>query len=264
MLDNLLSKDTLQPPNETLHLPRILCLHGGGVTGDIFKAQARALIKHLPDFRLVFANAPFFSGPGPDIIPVYEDYGPFRRWLRWRPEHPEIDSEAAAKMIISSLERCKQEDKGDGPWVGLLGFSQGAKIAASLLYDQQIRVERERKADTDYRFAVLLAGRGPLLSFCHHSASPALMTAGQMSLESFDYPGKSLHVLRLPTIHVHGLNDEGLYWHRKMLKQYHDPKTSTLIEWKGAHRVPLKRADVMKVATEVYRVAQEQGIDVPC
>lgn len=263
MSDNiLLEEPSLQPPNEKLHLPRILCLHGGGVTGDIFRLQARALIRHLPDFRLVFADAPFFSEPGPGIAPVYEEYGPFRRWLRWWPEDPEIDSETAVKMIISSLEKCKQEDRADGPWIGLLGFSQGAKIAASLLYNQQIRLEREGKADTDYKFAVLLAGRGPLLSFCDHSTSPALMTADQMSLESFVYPEKSPHVLRLPTIHVHGLHDPGLHWHRKMLKLYHDPKTSTLIEWDGTHRVPLKRTDVVKVATEIYRVAREQGIDV--
>ena len=69
-------------------------------------------------------------------------------------------------------------------------------------------------------------------------------------------------MLRLPTIHMHGLQDPGLYWHKKMLKLYHDPKASTLIEWDGAHRVPLKRADVMKLAAEICRVAQEQGIDV--
>jgi predicted esterase len=241
--------------------PRILCLHGGGVTGDIFRAQARSLIKFLPDFRLVFADGPFFCDPGPGIVPVYEDCGPFRRWLRWLPEHPEIDDESAVDEVLYNIETCKREDEGTGPWVGLMGFSQGAKLSASLLYDQQIRVEKEGSAPTDYKFAVLLAGRSPLVSFCELSRHPALVRAGQVS-EGFDYPHPSPHILRLPTIHVHGVADAGLHLHRKMLAQYHDPKTSTVIEWDGTHRVPLKKTDVEKITTEMYRVAREQGVNV--
>jgi hypothetical protein len=240
------------------------------VTGDIFRAQARSVIKHLPDFRLVFAEAPFFSTSGPGVVPVYESWGPFRRWLRWRPEHPEIDDKDAADMIFSSLERCKIEDAGDGPWVGLLGFSQGAKIAASILYDQQIRSGRpldSSRTHTNYRFGVLFAGRGPLINFCENGATPlpGFATGGQMSTtERFDYyPGQLPAVpLRIPTIHVHGLNDVGLDWHRRLLKRYHDPTASTVVEWDGTHRMPLKRADVMKVVIEIYRVAREQGVDI--
>lgn len=252
------------PANEdpTLHHPRILCLHGGGVTGEVFRAQARALIKNLPDFRLVFADGPFFCAAGPGIVPVYEDWGPFRRWLRWLPEHAEIDDDSAEEEVMYNIETCKREDAGDGPWVGLIGFSQGAKLSASLLYDQQIRTEKDGRADTDYKFAVLLAGRSPLVSFCEHSRHPALVTPGQIS-EGFDYPHPSPHVLRLPTIHVHGLNDNGLHLHRKMLKQYHDPESATVIEWDGTHRVPIKKTDVERITKEIYRVAREQGVDVP-
>ena len=249
------------PPEETLELPRILCLHGGGVTGDVFRAQSRALIKHLPDFRLVFADGPFFCDPGPGIVPVYEDYGPFRRWLRWLPEHPEIDNESAIEECMYNIETCKREDEGEGPWVGIMGFSQGAKMTSSLLYDQQIRLQKTGKAETDYKFGVLLAGRSPIVSFSEYSDHPALVKAGQIS-EGFDYPGKSPHILRIPTIHVHGLNDGGLHLHRKMLNQYHDPRTTTVIEWDGNHRVPLKLTDVKPITEAIYRVARQQGVDV--
>ncbi|KAK3720680.1 hypothetical protein LTR37_003730 [Vermiconidia calcicola] len=245
--------NTPRPEEKTLHLPRILCLHGGGVTGEVFRAQARSLIKYLPDFRLVFADGPFFCNPGPGIVPVYQDYGPFRRWLRWLPEHPEIDDEAAIEEVMYAIETCKREDEGDGPWVGLMGFSQGAKLSSSLLYDQQIRKENEGKADTDYKFAVLLAGRSP--------RSPACVNPGAVS-EGFHYEGESPHILRIPTIHVHGLADPGLHLHRKMLNQYHDPKTTTVIEWDGAHRVPIKRTDVEIITNEIYKIAREQGVEV--
>lgn len=249
------------PDDPTLHLPRILCLHGGGVTGDVFRAQARALIKHLPDFRLVFADGPFFCDPGPGIVPVYQDCGPFRRWLRWLPEHAEIDDESAIEEVFYAIETCKKEDEGTGPWVGLLGFSQGAKLSSSLLYDQQVRLEREGKATTEYKFAVSLAGRSPIVSFCEYSRSEACVRPGAIS-EGFKFEGKSPDVLSLPTIHVHGLADAGLHLHRKMLEQYHDPKTTTVIEWDGTHRVPIKATDVLPITKEIYRVAREQGVNV--
>lgn len=239
----------------------VLCLHGGGVTGEVFRAQARSLIKHLPDFRLVFADGPFFCDPGPGIVPVYQDYGPFRRWLRWLPEHPPIDDETATEEVMYAIETAKREDDGDGPWVGLMGFSQGAKLSSSLLYDQQIRKDKEGRADTDYKFGVLLAGRSPLVSFCKYSKSPACVNAGEIS-EGFKFEGESPHVLRIPTIHVHGLADAGLHLHRKMLNQYHDPETSTVLEWDGNHRVPIKSVDVEPITREIYRIAREQGVNV--
>lgn len=251
---------TNTPPNPTdLSLPRILCLHGGGVTAEIFQLQARSLIKALPTFRLVFADGPFYCPPGPGIVPVYEDYGPFRRWLRWLPEHADIDDEAAIEEVMYAIETCKSGDPGTGPWVGLMGFSQGAKLAASLLYDQQVREEKIGVAETAYKFAVLLAGRQPLMQLSEYSVGPATLGAGEIS-EGFRYEGPNEHVLRLPTIHVHGLNDAGLHLHRDLMRKYCHPESVTLVEWDGTHRVPLKKTDVDKICTEIYRVAKEQGV----
>ncbi len=60
------------PAPEDLTLPRILCLHGGGVTGAIFKAQFRSFLRALGDhFRFVFVDAPFFCDEGVGVAPVY-------------------------------------------------------------------------------------------------------------------------------------------------------------------------------------------------
>lgn len=224
--------------------------------------QARSLIRYLPDFRLVFADGPHFCEPGPGIASVYNDYGPFRRWLRWLPEHPEIDDESAKEEIFYSLRTCMDEDEGDGEWVGLLGFSQGAKLAASLLYDQQIHEEKERRADTQYKFAVMLAGRSPLVSFCDYSKSEACVQPGAVS-EGFKFEGVSPHILKLPTLHVHGLADPGLHLHRKMLRQYCDPRSSEVIEWDGNHRVPIKKTDVLPIVEWIYKRAEEAGVQFP-
>lgn len=160
----------------TLSLPRILCLHGGGVNAEVFALQSRTIMRLLSSqFRFIFADGPFLCDAGPGIAPVYEDFGPFRRWLRWLPDHQEIDSEAAVDEIWWQINDAIDRDnaKGaEGEIVGLLGFSQGAKLAASLLFEQQwrnrnaaiIQNNAEDQKKPNFRFGVLLAGRSPLVS----------------------------------------------------------------------------------------------------
>ena len=61
--------------------------------------------------------------------------------------------------------------------------------------------------------------------------------------------------LRLPTIHVHGLQDPGFHLHRRLVNDYCEPGSTTLIEWDGNHRIPLKKADVDKVVEAILDVA---------
>ncbi|KAF2233764.1 hypothetical protein EV356DRAFT_503297 [Viridothelium virens] len=237
---------------------RILCLHGGGVTGAIFKAQARSIIKALPEFRFIFADGPYFCDPHAAIIPVYQDWGPFRRWLRWLPEHPATDAESAVEEIKYALETCANSDEGTGPIVGLMGFSQGAKLAASLLYEQEAQMKATGSASTQYQFAVLLAGRCPLVSMSSLTESPGLVSAGDVS-EGFDTSKNDRsHILSLPSVHVHGLNDVGLHLHRKLLHEYCDPASTRLVEWDGEHRVPIKQKDVQKIVDAVRDVVETQ------
>jgi hypothetical protein len=65
----------VEEENPELGLPRILCLHGGGTNARIFRAQCCALINQLRhEFRLVFAQAPFNSEAGPDVLSVYSEW----------------------------------------------------------------------------------------------------------------------------------------------------------------------------------------------
>lgn len=264
---------------DTLHLPRILCLHGGGVTAEIFRTQSRAIIAQLtPYFRLVFADGPFLCNAGPGMIPVYADYGPYRRWLRWLPEHQAMEDEDTIYEIEYQMRSAMEADTmlgADGEWVGLLGFSQGAKLAASVLYESQLRNEVAVKNSSDgmyggweeenvegfgggkWRFAVLLAGRAPLVSLSKLSAgSKTMVMPGNLS-EGFKFDvEENKNILKLPAVHVHGTKDAGLHLHRKLLETYCDPASSTVVEWEGDHRIPLKSFDVKKVVDATLQVAK--------
>jgi len=151
----------------------------------------------------------------------------------------------------------QEDDKlgATGKWIGLLGFSQGAKMAASLLLRQQNQEEskadrgrRSRTRDIDYRFAVLLAGRAPLISMDIDMYSP--FAAGLADSG----------ILGLPTIHVHGLRDAGIAMHRDLLHKCCEKGSTRLVEWDGDHRVPIKTKDVAPLVAEILAVAAEVGV----
>jgi hypothetical protein len=63
-------------------LPRILCLHGGGVSGQIFRIQTARLRNALRDhFTFFFVDAPFPAEPGPGVLPFFEGCGPYYKWV---------------------------------------------------------------------------------------------------------------------------------------------------------------------------------------
>lgn len=255
----------------TLHLPRILCLHGGGTNAHIFRMQCRVLDRMLrPYFRLVFAEAPLPALPGPDVTAAYKDYGPFKAWLRVRDEDPVLEAHHIVSKIEDSLKAVRIADDcrgATGEWVGLLGFSQGAHLAASILANQQ---ELRRRAGDDatwpiYRFGVLLAGRGPL-RWLHPDLPmpPGFVNASKCTTgierEQELFVNASPYRLQTPTIHVHGLVDPNIELHRKLLYQYCDPRSTALVEWGGDHRVPIKSRDVTPVVQQIVAVARQSGI----
>ena len=262
----------LDKSNVNLHLPRILCLHGGGVTGQVFRLQCRALIQRLGHkFRFCFVDGPFVSAPGPGMIPTYRDYEPFRRWLRWTPDHPDPGPLPIVEKIDEALQEAMARDDclgATGKWVALMGFSQGAKVCASLLLRQQIRAARlgEKRAGSQFKFAILLAGRAPLVTLDPElTDSLALVDANEITTGAFAqvsgaFMQGSEHILRLPTLHVHGMKDPGIVWHRQLLDDYCKPGSARLVEWDGDHRVPIKTKDVAIVSEEILSLGRETGV----
>ncbi|RAO72575.1 uncharacterized protein BHQ10_008587 [Talaromyces amestolkiae] len=239
-----------------LHLPRILCLHGGGSNARIFKAQCRVLERFLQTrFRLCYAEGPFSSHPGPDVTLVYKDFGDFRTWIRWQSDNNlKADNGSVVAPIVASISAAMANDTAQGAtgeWVGLMGFSQGAKICASILLAQQVGTLRfYDNGEIDFRFGVLLAGRGPLLSIkLKHRALPQ------------DFETYSIQpLIQIPTLHVHGLRDPGLDYHQGLLKECFDPSYTRLVEWDGEHRVPIKTKDVTAVTGAIFAMALDLGI----
>jgi hypothetical protein len=204
---------------------------------------------------------------GPDVLAVYGQWGPFKRWLRWSPEQPEITTQETVKELDQCLSKAIEADDAcgaTGEVVAVLGFSQGAKVAASVLYWQQRSGQSLglKAANSGYRFGVLLAGSAPLVDLStgegdsndmSEDAQPVHNTIGPRALDC------NTHKLSVPTLHVHGLQDKGLRLHRSLLEEFCVPESAILIEWDGMHRVPLKRTEVSRVAGQIRKLASLTG-----
>ncbi|PLN81403.1 serine hydrolase FSH [Aspergillus taichungensis] len=242
----------------TLHLPRILCLHGGGTNAHIFHMQCRVLVRTLcPYFCLVFAEAPLPARPGSDVTVAYKDYGPFKAWLPIRGEDPVHETQHIARRIESALEATRIADDcrgATGEWVGLLGFSQGAHLAASILANQQELLRRRTGDDTtilpNYQFGLPMP-----LGFVDASRR----TVG-IEREKQVFENAAPYVMQIPTIYVHVLADPNIGLHRRLLYQHCDPSSTALIGWGGDHRVPINSKGVSPAVQQIIAVTQQLGV----
>ena len=184
--------------------------------------------------------------------------------MKWLQEHLDLDADTIIAEIEYNLRTVMERDQGTGEWVGLLGFSQGANVAASMLYERQLRMDADKNPNADgfggekWRFAVFMAGRAPLIRLSklteNDEAFRSVAETPKWTDPRVKIPVKTR--LRLPTVHVHGLLDPGLVWHRKLRDEYCDEEAASLVEWEGDHRIPYKPADVRPVVDAIFKAAK--------
>ncbi|PSN72676.1 hypothetical protein BS50DRAFT_541797 [Corynespora cassiicola Philippines] len=266
--------------SDTLKLPRILCLHGVGSNGDVLFLQTRMLREQLSSsFRFVFANGPFFCDAGPGVLPVYEGADPFRRWLRWSPKHRILKPRFHIEALRRCLEDAMLEDNqagATGPWVGFLGFSQGARLGASLLYESQRRQAVRSSGGSihgyegddvettlwsqDWRFGVFFSGPAPLVALSPGLEdlplqSPTELDLAHLELDKFDPTGKVL--IERPTLHVIGVQDEWAPRQWRLYEKYCSEDTKGILEWEGDHRIPIQPQEINQIAERMLEMASK-------
>ncbi|KAJ5345344.1 hypothetical protein N7452_003348 [Penicillium brevicompactum] len=130
---------------------RFLCLHGRGTSAHIFKSQTASFRLKLQslsaDTTFEFVDGPFESDPAPDVAPFYSP--PYYTFWQGKsvPAIREAHEELQAKL-----------DR-DGPYNGVLCFSQGCSLIASyLLYHERMHPD----IPPPFRLAVFICGGVPL------------------------------------------------------------------------------------------------------
>ncbi|KAI9783831.1 MAG: hypothetical protein M1839_003167 [Geoglossum umbratile] len=300
----LADKNMKYHPPET-HLPRILCIHGAGSSGAIFRVQIRKIHQALRNkFRFIFVQAPFRSLAGPGMYPVFEGSGPFYRWhcdSSASTAFDITDSEIAneRRIVREYLEKVLRDDDG-APFVGIIAFSQGTRVATGLLLDQQPKRGYSDLPPT--RFVVLLNGTYPpllltdvpdpcvdtSLSLVDNNSTPYpkgpqfsagsattpsepgihSATASPQSSQSSDcdkmLETESRRRLCIPSIHVHGLEDPWLLEGRALLIDHYEADYATVLEFQEGHNIATAQKDVDEIVRAIlHAYGAANKIDSP-
>ncbi|KAL8663117.1 MAG: hypothetical protein Q9202_004154 [Teloschistes flavicans] len=236
---------TSHPARLKPDLPCLLCLHGGGTSAYIFSIQTRRLQKALTEqFRFVFVDAPFEGPAGPGVLPFFEGMGPYRRW---------IDETGDDQDKIRPLLRKTMAEDG-GNFVGVLGFSQGARLALGLLHEKQ---EDKPEAFHNFGFGVFVCGTYPPLGLSS-ALFPITPTA---MFESQYWEEKHENILHLPSIHVMGDKDPFLYKSR-LLVQCSEPSSATIMEFNMGHHLPVIPADTQRLANRIIALHENYRLEL--
>lgn len=141
---------------------KVLCLHG-------FRTSAKVLSFQVRDFRSApmdldmecIESAILATGPPEPSVKMFFGDGPFYEWWTFDEALGEYTG------VEESMERVREHIRTNGPYDGLLGFSQGACLVAMLLREAAQRVDAgEPTTLPGVAFAILCSGflpRDPML-----------------------------------------------------------------------------------------------------
>ncbi|KAL2263300.1 hypothetical protein VTK26DRAFT_7420 [Humicola hyalothermophila] len=128
---------------------KVLCLHGLGASGYIFRAQTAAFRSMLPKnvFTFDFADAPFPAPPAPGIQVIFD-----QDHFAWWPEPTVEGIRNAHRWLTSYIAQ-------HGPFDMVMGFSQGCALVGSFLLYHAMETP---EAPLPFKAAFFICGGMPL------------------------------------------------------------------------------------------------------
>ncbi|KAJ1732642.1 Ovarian cancer-associated protein 2 [Coemansia biformis] len=200
--------------------PKVLCLHGFGESAELFKIRSRNLRALVGDHaELVYPDAPIDVGSLHMTTSDLADAGAVSGftnlswwWLRRGKTYE-------ARGMGESLALLGKILNEQGPFDGIVGFSQGASLAVLV--------------------CALLAGReGPLtLGDVNHPQMKFAILAGAFQLEMPIYEYVYAEKFTTPSLHIRGIYDTVVSPERS-LKLQHCFESPDAFEFVGGHFIP--------------------------
>ncbi len=231
-------------PDEDGNLPTILCLHGAGTNGIIFKLQARIIVRRLSGvFRFVFVDAPFESVAGPGVFPTYEGIEPYLWWhcddsaaleFDISPEEIRARRQLVRNMLTAQLKLTKA--------VGIMAFSQGARVATGLCLDSVLGKQ--------LKFAILIAATFPALHVGDAERDSLSCAADADVLPS---PAVALKPISIPSVHIQGTKDPWRSECSRLKATYFEDGTAELVPFVGGHAIPVAPLSVDKAVAAILK-----------
>ncbi|CAG8972566.1 hypothetical protein HYALB_00011416 [Hymenoscyphus albidus] len=211
-------------------LPVILCLHGGGSNATVFNIQSLRIQRLLSNtFTFVFLDGPSVTSAGAGVIPTFQGCDPYFRWFKGDRDINIMPSETRSQ-VSRALTFINSEPEL-GSVVAFLGFSQGGKLGAGLLWEQMLK---GTESGWDFKFGII----------CNAISPPMTEIRGEDE-------GKRVQI---PTLHVVGLEDEWRESSRSLFGGFFDGARSKKMEFGVGHRLPTAENETKDVADEILRI----------
>mmetsp|Transcript_8478 Transcript_8478/g.12643 ORF Transcript_8478/g.12643 Transcript_8478/m.12643 type:complete len:230 (+) Transcript_8478:79-768(+) len=204
--------------------PKVLCLHGFRTSGLILERQMAAMRCHV-DADFVYMDGPFeATGPPDSGVRIFYPNLPYYEWY---------SLSYSQEAISRSMELILKELRENGPYDGILGFSQGACMATRVAYRLQSCPEEFKGLSLKY--VILIGGVPPNESEKSVPFSP----------------------ITLPNLHIMG--DEDYVLDRSVILQnnWYDSKNSELLKHSGGHHIPPLRSGLYPAINTFIRKHKE-------
>ncbi|VDN03857.1 unnamed protein product, partial [Thelazia callipaeda] len=197
----------------------VLCLHGYQQNAAIFREKSgsfRSYLKRFADF--VYMDAPHKVDLEPNTNDLKQEItcvakADYRAW--WHvPECYNTKEVKCYEGFSDSVSVIIDFIQKEGPFDGILGFSQGAALAFLLA-----AMKQKGELDIDFKFLILISG------------------FPSRHMEHFDL--NKLPISRVPCLHVYGLADEIISCDlsKKLVKLF-DKEMVVVVEHPGGHMMP--------------------------
>ncbi|XP_009626524.1 uncharacterized protein LOC107819360 isoform X1 [Nicotiana tabacum] len=130
--------------------PRVLCLHGHGASAEILKKEMELGWPQtvLEKLDLVFLNGPFLLQDKVDSHGIF--HPPYFEWFQNDKDYKEFyNFDECVEYVEANMEKY-------GPFDGVLGFSQGAVLTASMPGMQRVKVALTKVPNI--KFVIIISG----------------------------------------------------------------------------------------------------------
>ncbi|KAF2015177.1 hypothetical protein BU24DRAFT_482765 [Aaosphaeria arxii CBS 175.79] len=253
---------------------RFLCLPGAFGSIEKFKVQLAPLVKELESDRSAtfhFIQGPYEVAPPPG----YEDFfggPPYYRFIvpsegsedttdvieRIR-DFPQLETPEMTMRELMTYGVAKTDDSArqtldylydvmekQGPFDGIIGYSEGATIAGTMLLHEQLREKSEGRQPM-FKCALFFGGWPPMTP----------------TLDGIVLSDESDLVVDVPTCHIIGSLDP--YLHGNIaLYNVCDPERASIFDHAKGHTLPRDRHMVKELGDTVRRMMNEvNGCDSP-
>jgi Serine hydrolase (FSH1) len=159
------------------------------------------------------------------MLPVFASCAPFHRWVtrKWKLGEGDVEetSREEVGLVDGVLDECVAREGGWERVVGVLGFSQGARLVPGLLVRQKLLEKAGKESKWKFKFGVMVGGPYPPISM------------------SEDVDVNNYELLReLPTVHAWGRDDHVKSGCVEMQRAC-ESDVCFQMDFEGGHHMPL-------------------------